>query len=587
MTSASMSRGSRAARGSDEWVERVRAATDIVEFIGQTVPLKRVGRNWVGLCPFHKEKTPSFSVNPDRQFYHCFSCKVGGDVFKFVQETERLGFVEAVELLSRRAGIAIPERREAGPGREAKLKLNDALEAAAQAYEHWLADPTGGAEVRAYLERRGIERETSRRFRLGFAPAGWDHLQRRLGSRVDAATLVAAGLAVAREGKSGQYDRFRNRLMVPLVAPGGAVVGFGARALAAEDSPKYLNSPETAVYHKSTFLFALDQARKAVEADGELILVEGYFDAIAFHQAGLANTVATSGTALTPDHARVLRRLVPRVALTYDGDSAGRDAMMRSLSVLLAEGLDVAVVDLPAGEDPDTLVRSGGLAAWNAARAAAADPVEFVQRHVLRSGGAGDPRERALRAIVALLGKVQDPVKLDLVAERAERVLGVSAAVLKRAIGLERRGFSAEQPVAAVVRRERGRESYEERELLRALLLAPQCLEHAAATLAPGDFRDAECARLAAWLWSGASGLPDEEGPAALARELSAEAAPELDWEAEAHGAVRRLQARRMRDHQRELEQELRRATDPLEVERLMKSIHELARSLKDLRVTV
>jgi DNA primase len=315
--------------------------------------------------------------------------------------------------------------------------------------------------------------------------------------------------------------------------------------------------------------------------------VEGFFDAIAFHRAGLVQTVATSGTALTADHARVLRRLVTRVALTYDGDAAGRDAMMRSLSVLLGEGLDVAVVDLPTGEDPDTFVRTGGLEAWRAVRARAADPVEFVQRHVLRSAGAGDPRERALRAVVALMGRVSDPVRRDLLAERAERVLGVTAAVLKRAVELGRAGFSPEQPVSAVARRERGREVREERELLRALLASPGSVAEARRELELSDFRDPECARLAAWVWNETGGLPDEEGPAALARELAAEASPELDWQAESSGSIRRLRVRRLREQQRELEQELRRATDPLEIERLMKSIHELARSLKDLRVTV
>ncbi|MGH7731958.1 MAG: DNA primase, partial [Candidatus Eiseniibacteriota bacterium] len=360
----------RGPRMADDWVERVRGANDIVEVVGQVVQLRRVGRNWTGLCPFHKEKSPSFSVNADRQFYHCFGCKAGGDVFRFIQETEKVGFLEAVELLSRRVGIPVPERR-AGE-RALRTPLLEALEQAATAYQQWLADPDRGRAVRDYLGARGIDVETIRAFRIGLAPEGWSNLADRLGPRLGEDALVQAGLAMRRESGTGVYDRFRNRLMVPLIAPGGAVVGFGARALG-DEQPKYLNSPETPVYHKGSFLFALDAARRSADVAGEVVVVEGYFDAIALHQAGLTHTVATSGTALTADQARLLRRAAPRVALTYDGDDAGREAMMRSLAVLLAEGLDVAVVDLPQGEDPDTLVRRGGAEAWHALRARAAD----------------------------------------------------------------------------------------------------------------------------------------------------------------------------------------------------------------------
>src|SRR5215470_3173672 len=405
-------------RGADDWVERVRAASDIAEVIGQTVQLKRAGRNWVGLCPFHKEKSPSFSVNSERQFYHCFGCKAGGDVFKFVQETERIDFVGAVELLSRRAGIPVPERRERGP----RTGVLEALELAASAYEQWLGDPERGRVAREMLERRGVTRDSARTFRLGLAPEGWEHLASRLKSRVTEDTLLQAGLCARREtGRTGIYDRFRNRLMVPLVAVGGAVVGFGARAMG-DEPPKYLNSPETPVYHKGSFLFGFDLARRAVEPDGEMIVVEGYFDAIALHQAGLRNTVATSGTALTPEQARALRRLVPRVALTYDGDDAGREAMMRSLGVLLAEGLDVVIVDLPAGADPDTVVREHGVAGWTERRAVAYDPVTFVQRHVIRSGVQGDVREAALQAVVRLAAGSGDPIRARLLLERAAEV---------------------------------------------------------------------------------------------------------------------------------------------------------------------
>jgi DNA primase len=576
--SGTLARAGGPRRGADDWVERVRAASDIVEVVGQTVTLKRVGRNWMGLCPFHKEKTPSFSVNAERQFYHCFSCKAGGDVFKFVQETEKVGFLEAAELLSRRAGIPVPERGSPGE-RGARTRLLEALEQAAAAYERWLADESTGAPARAHLERRGISRETARAFRLGFAPPGWEHLAQRLG-RLGESTLIEAGLA-SRRDSGGVYDRFRNRLMVPLVAPGGAVLGFGARALAEGDEPKYLNSPESAVYHKGAFLFGLDPARRRVQADGEMIVVEGYFDAIAMHQAGLGNTVATSGTAFTSEQARLLGRMVARVAVAYDGDAAGQNAMMRSLGTLLAEGLDVAVVDLPAGQDPDTLVRTGGAEAWHEARRRAGDAVEFVQRHVMRGPGAGDPRERALRAVVTLGTGIPDPVRLRLLLERASQVLGFPESVMARAVALQRRGEVSAAPVRAAVSERQRQDRHAEVQLLRALLLAPEALDEARRAIAPDAFRDPACAALAAWLWSGRTGPPEDESAAALARELTASDEP-LDWREEARGAARILAARQLKERKRTIEQALRRAEGD-EAARLLQEIQDIASSLRHL----
>ena len=539
----------------DDWVERVRAANDIVEVVGQTVQLRRVGRNWTGLCPFHKEKSPSFSVNADRQFYHCFGCKAGGDVFRFIQETEKVEFLEAVELLSRRVGIPVPERR-AGE-RAARTPLLEALEQAATAFQQWLADPERGRAVREYLTSRGITGETSRAFRLGLAPEGWSNLADRLGPRLGEDALVQAGLAMRRENRAGVYDRFRDRLMVPLLAPGGTVVGFGARALG-DEQPKYLNSPETPVYHKGSFLFALEAARRSADEAGEIVVVEGYFDTIALHQAGLRHTVATSGTALTVDQARLLRRAAPRVALTYDGDDAGREAMMRSLGVLLAEGLEVAVVDLPQGEDPDTLVRRGGADAWRSLRAQAADPVEFIQRHVLRASPAagpssGDPRERAVQAVVRLAGEVRDPIRLRLLLERASQVFGLAEAVLSRAVGLGRRGENADVPLQAAVREQRRGEGDLERRLLQALIHAPDQMDVVRSQIGPGDFRDPDCAALAEWLWSESLGLP-EEGPAgALARELATAGNRGSDWAAEAVGGMLRMTERKLRERKKEI----------------------------------
>jgi len=581
----------RAPRGSDDWVERVRAASDVVEVIGQSVALKRTGRNWVGLCPFHKEKTPSFSVNAERQFYYCFSCKAGGDVFKFVQESEKVEFLEAVEMLSHRAGIPVPERGAPGE-RGARGRLLEAMEAAAQAYEQWLGDPAVGAATRAYLERRGLSEDTRRRFRLGLSLPAWDALATRMRGKHDDETLVTAGLASRKTSGHGIVDRFRNRLMIPLTASGGQVIGFCARALTDDDHPKYLNSPETPLYHKGAFLFALDLARREVQADGELVVVEGQFDAMALHQAGLRNTVATSGTALTPEQAAQLRRVVPRVALTYDGDAAGQDAMMRSLGVLLAEGLDVAIVDLPEGEDPDTWLRREGLEGWNALRARAADPVGFVHRHLLRRAAArgapgADPRERALQAVAELGAKVADPIRRDLLFERAEQTLGLARSVLHRAVERRARGNApgpapAERPAASG----RGPARDEaEAHLLRALIHAPEALEPAREQVGPEEFRDPRCAALARALWATGGTLPAEGDEAALARELASDGRA-LDWLEEARGAVRVMVQRRLRRELKERQQQLREAVAPEESARLMDDIGQIARSLRDWGAT-
>jgi DNA primase len=563
-------------------VERVRSASDIVEIIGQSVPLRRVGRNWVGRCPFHDDHSPSFSVNGERQFYHCFSCKVGGDVFKFVQETEKVGFLEAVELLSRRAGIPVPARRSAERGKRAPLL--EALEAAATAYEQWLGDPSHGAAARAYLERRGLTRETQREFRLGLALPGWDHLVNRLRGRFGDEVLLEARLAGRKEAGRSTFDWFRNRLMVPLIAPGGAVLGFGARAMG-DEQPKYLNSPESTVYQKGRFLFALEQARRAVRADGEMIVVEGYFDAIALHQAGIRNTVATSGTARTADHARALRRLVRGVALTYDGDAAGQQAMLRSLGVLLAEGLDVVVVDLPAGDDPDTLVRRAGVDGWCTVRDSAYDAVEFVHRHVLRTATGGDPRERALQVVVRLLGGVTDSIRRRLLVERASQVFGVDEGVIARAARMAAGGDRGGTPVTVAVQAQRRRESELERRLLRALWAAPDLLEAARAELGVGDFEDGGARALAAWWWERGVVMPEEDGPdgaAALARELASREEEGQDLRAEGLGAIRRLVVRRLQRELRSRQSGLKAARGD-DATRLMNEIQEIARALQKL----
>jgi DNA primase len=422
-----------------ETIDAIRAATNVVEVIGEFIPLVPAGQNLKGLCPFHEEKTPSFIVSPARQTYHCFGCGAGGNVFSFLKQHQGLEFREALELLAGRAGILLPEERGAGradagagggPGR-----ILMALGEAATLFERKLWEE-GGTRARAYLEGRGLREETVRGARLGYAPPGFDHLRRRLGATYDQKTLIAAGLLVEK-GPDRTYDRFRDRLMFPIAGPGGRILGFGARSLDGSE-PKYLNTPETAVYHKREVLYGLEAARPVLARRGTAWVVEGYMDVLALQQAGFGEVVAVSGTALTDSHARILRRHVPRVVLLFDGDEAGRNAILRSLPPLLTEGFAVSVTLLPPGEDPDSLVRQGGPEALKSLVAGATSVVSFTFAHYQSSLGKEEARAEALRQLAHLGSLVPDGVGRRLFAEEAGRRLGFDEGTLAREIELRR-----------------------------------------------------------------------------------------------------------------------------------------------------
>jgi DNA primase len=410
----------------DDAVERVRAASDVVAVVSQYVSLRKVGRSWKGLCPFHQEKTPSFTVSPERQTFHCFGCGKGGDVFGFVEEAEKVEFGDALRLLAERAGIQLPTHRAAPESSEA---LYEACREAADFYRRSLQDAVTGRRARDFLKRRGIEGETEERFGLGYAPGGWDALSGRLAGRFPEALLVRAGLAIERDGRRGLYDRFRDRLVVPLRQATGRVVGFGGRTMADEE-PKYLNSPETPVYRKGRFLFGLGEAREALRQSGEAILVEGYFDVLGLAQAGFPDAVAAAGTALTPEQAALLARYVSRVCVVFDGDSAGAAATVRALAPLLSAGLEVRAGRLPAGEDPDSLVQKNGAAAFAAVREAAESPAGYLCRSA-DEGAAG--HGRAVAAVVELARSLDDLGRREALLMEADRRLGVGVERLRRA----------------------------------------------------------------------------------------------------------------------------------------------------------
>lgn len=349
----------------ESFIDELLARIDIVEVVERRVPLKKAGREWTACCPFHNERTPSFYVSPAKQFFHCFGCGVSGSAIKFVMDFDRLEFPDAVEELAQAAGLTVPREggRDAGP-RETKTDLYSLLEDVASWYEHELPRH---AAAQAYCRQRGLDADTIKRFRIGWAPAGYDGVLKALGNSVRRRDLLdEAGMLAT--GDRGKYDRFRERLMFPILDRRGRVIAFGGRVVQAAPAsgqapPKYLNSPETPLFHKGRELFALWQVKQANAQLPRIVVVEGYMDVIALHQAGLPIAVATLGTATTPDHTEVLFRAAPDVVFCFDGDRAGRAAAWKALESALPrlrDGRQAYFLFLPDGEDPDSLVRKEG-----------------------------------------------------------------------------------------------------------------------------------------------------------------------------------------------------------------------------------
>ncbi|NOX38120.1 MAG: DNA primase [Calditrichaeota bacterium] len=408
----------------DHIIERVRDAVDIVEVIRRYVHLKKSGRNYMGLCPFHKEKTPSFSVSPEKQIFHCFGCGVGGNVFSFLMKYENIGFVDAVKRLAAEAGIEIPTSPEVKRKVSQAEQLYKANQIAAAFYQRQLeqAPPS----VKSYLEKRGLLPETIAHFKLGFAPDAWDALLKHVEHfKYSLQPFQKVGLFVQSERRNSWYDRFRNRLIFPIHNTSGQVVGFGARAMADDPStPKYINSPESPIYQKSKILYGLYFAREAIRAQGQVIVVEGYMDLLQLFQAGIQNVVATSGTALTEEHARLIRRYTQKVYLCYDADTAGIQAAARGGEALFQHNLDVYVLLLPAGEDPDSFVRQQGKGAFLDLLKTAREYFDFrlgelEQRYDLQQAS---QRSQAINEILDTLANIRDNLRMgfyvDKIAER-------------------------------------------------------------------------------------------------------------------------------------------------------------------------
>ncbi len=453
----------------DEIIAEIRSRADIVAVIGQHVQLRKAGRNWKGLCPFHGEKTPSFNVQPDKGFFHCFGCQKHGDVFTFVMELEGKSFVEAAEQLGARFGIEVPkvdESPELRRSRGERVAMLDINKHATQFFRDVLADPKRGELGRAYLAKRGIGTETSDKFLLGYAPADWHALADDLKEKgCDMELAAKLGLVAKQPRAGGYYDRYRDRLVCPVMVPGGECVGFSARVLgnqppAADGSepPKYINSPESTVYKKSQQLFGLAQAREGMQKNRRGVLVEGNFDVISLHQADFTDVVAPLGTALTSEQVLKLKRLAERVVLLYDGDKAGYKATMHALQLCIEADVEVLVARRPGnaksggagvlvdGVDPDGLVASGGAEQLREAIERAQGGIEFFCFEVWsKARSNSDARARAMEDAAKLIGKIENPTKRDLVIDTFAKALDIEVSVVRGAVQRSSGGGQGQQ----------------------------------------------------------------------------------------------------------------------------------------------
>ncbi len=472
--------------------EEIKQRIDIVEYIGESVQLKAAGSNWKGKCPFHNERTPSFMVSRDRGTWHCFGCGRGGDIFSFVQEQDGLDFPEALRLLAKRAGV---ELKSFDPKLQTqRTKILDALRWTTKWYQENLKKSKEAEPVRAYLRERGLTDQTIETWQIGYAPKQLTATAQALKQKgVSDDDAFQAGLTLKNDRGAGYIDRFRGRIMFPLHDPHGTVIGFSGRIFepnldpSRPVPPKYINSPQTAVYHKSLHLFGLDKAKAAIKQAKKVVLVEGQMDCIASHQAGVANVVATGGTALTRDHVTYLKRFTNTLVFAFDQDTAGAQAVLRGVDQALQAGVDVLVVTLPSGKDPDELIRHDR-AAWEQAIASAAPVMDyfFTQSTHDRDLQNIQVKKEVARELLPIVAKLSDPIEQAHYLERLAQLVGVEASNLRSSLPSGAPGTTARRPSpppAPMARPDRA-QAISER-LLAMLVQSPGFLKQTAGNLAP------------------------------------------------------------------------------------------------------
>jgi DNA primase len=474
----------------EETIDQVREATDIAQIIGQYLRLKKRGKNHIALCPFHTEKTPSFNVNSERQIFHCFGCGKGGNVFTFLMEHERMTFVEVVQHLAQRANIPIREDRGSDQRREKLERINYANQIALDYFCKVLHEQRYESILNDYLiKRRGITKETIDEFQLGLTGPDWDGLIKYAATKdLSAEELMQSGLALKSEKTGNYFDRFRQRLMIPILSLSQKPIAFGGRTLKKGEPAKYVNSPETALYIKSNVLYGLNFSRDDIRKANTAIVVEGYFDVISLWQVGIRNVVASSGTAFTEQQARLLARFADEVYLFFDADSAGRTAALRSVDLLYDAGLEVKVIVAPEGEDPDSLALDGGRDRIEELQADALDYIQFRMQDVDRQNLGIIGKEKLVKELAAVASRIGDATRRDLFTATAVNALGVTLELFKHNV----KPATAETPRPAHRRKHDARET----ELLSLLFLNSDNVGKVFEQIAPDDFDSKELSRL-------------------------------------------------------------------------------------------
>lgn len=510
----------------ENFKEQVRDAADIVEVISGYVPLKKRGQNYWGCCPFHGEKTPSFSVNPAKNMFYCFGCHEGGDIFKFIMKIDNCGFIDAVKLLANRYGIPIPEKQKTA-AEIAREKQNESIykanDLAARFFQACLLKTAHGKPALAYLAGRGITQEIIERFGIGYALDNFVALVTSLGKRgLSAQLLTQAGLVA--EGQKGYYDKFRNRVMIPIRNGRGHIVGFGGRVLD-NSTPKYLNTSETQWFNKRWLLFGLDVAARAIRTKSQAIVVEGYMDAISLHAAGLDNVVASMGTAFSEQQAKLLKRMAAEVIFCYDSDSAGRKASVRAVSIAQAAGLKVRIAGVPDGKDPDEYVRHHGKEAFLEVIANAQNGIDFqidetiLQNNITNLAGKVEAVSNILPFLLECKSEIEAAEHIRRLAQRLTIDEGLIAEEYRKA--MRKGGTKREVQYAAQVPTQRGGVTCQAEELLLQLLLEqPEQGERSEEVLKQTGFADAVCERI----YAEAKKLGDELTTDKLNEHLDSEA---------------------------------------------------------------
>lgn len=558
-------------------ISEIREKIDIVELISEYVSLKRVGKDYVGLCPFHQERTPSFTVSREKGMFYCFGCHTGGNVFNFLMKKEGMSFTESVAFLAGRVGVQVPPAGSWGGGTPVggeRAAILDLLEAAASAFHDWLMEDGIGARARKYLTERGIGSGILKEFRLGYAPPGRGDLIRSLRKRGFALELIErAGLTVS-TGSGERFERFRDRIMFPIWDRRGAVIGFGGRSVgdAPAFGPKYLNSPETPVFSKRNTWYGWHKAVDELRKQEKAVVVEGYIDLISVHEAGIKNAVASLGTALTEEQARSLSRVVNEVLIAYDGDTAGESATLRGLEYFYNHGCDVKVVRFPRGEDPDSFIRSKGTAEF---LRLVADAVPLTEYRLSLAGRGIDlttteGKARAARRMAAVLVSLKDEVERDLYTRKVARELAINEAALEIEIAKHRQrsAKSSQEKHIPVQKRNNSKDKTPvektgdpvcrfEWELVRLLLKHPSVAWRVWRDITPADFSSGVARLVAEGLFAlyregnidGKSLIDRLDGEAAAAvSRLSLEQIEFDDPERAADGLARRLLGARLEE---------------------------------------